>query len=332
MRSTRMSYSLRGGILLLGAVATACVPSRPISAPSPGDSDAAARAAIATERTIDPTQIPDRAVGVPPMSITASDTTLSALGYGLSELLANDLARSSRLTVVERLRVDAILRELQLANSGAVDTATAPRVGRMIGARRLVVGGVQQLPGGDVQISAQVADVVTHRVTNVLSARAPLSRIFEAETALAFQIFAALGITLTPAERAAIEAAPTRNVAALLAYSRGVRDEALGRYGEAAQMYRAAMQADPSFAEAGLRMTTVAGRNTALTGGRDRRSTRTVSGNHAALMAAGNVNSSLADLMDGGAAGAVAMNVASNASPVQQRLLVSITIFIQPTP
>ena len=65
----------------------------------------------------------------------------------------------------------------------------------------------------------------------------------------------------------------------------------------------------------------------------NRRSTRgPSSGNRSASTAAGNVNSSLADLVDGGAAAAVAMGVASATTPVQQRLFVTITIFIQPTP
>jgi hypothetical protein len=196
----------------------------------------------------------------------------------------------------------------------------------------LIVGGLRQLPGGDLQITAQVADVVNSRVTTAVSARAPLARIIDAESQLAFQIFNALGITLTPAERASIEAAPTRNVAALLAYSRGVRDESFGRYGAAAQQYRAALQADPGFIDASARMSSVESRagNAVVA---NRRSTRAASsGNRAAATAAGNVNSSLADLVDGGAAGAVAMGVASNITPVQQRLLVTITIFIQPTP
>ncbi len=318
--------------MFAGGLFCACTPSHPSTAPAPTDADAAARAAIASERTIDPARIPESAIGVPPMSITSNDTTLAPLAYGLAELLSNDLARSSRLTVVERLRIDAVLRELRLSTSGAVDSASAARVGRLIGARRLVVGGVRQLPGGDLQITAQVADVATRGVTTAVSARAPLARIIDAEAQLALQIFNALRITLTPAERAAIEAAPTRNVAALLAYSRGVRDESFGRYGAAAQQYRAALQADPGFVDASVRMSGVESRagNTVVA---NRRSTRTTSsGNRAAAVAAGNVNSSLADLMDGGAAGAVAMGVASNITPVQQRLLVTITIFIQPTP
>ena len=325
----------RTKILACGAAlaAAGCSAGHATTTPSPANADAAARAAIAAERSIDPTKIPDRAVGVPPMSITATDTTLSALGYGLSDLLAGDLARSSRLTVVERLQLDAVLRELDLGRGGAVDTSTAPRVGRIIGARRLIIGGVRQLPGGDVQITAQVADVVTHRVTNAITARAPLSRIAEAETQLAFQIFNALGITLTPAERAAIEQAPTRNIAALLAYSRGIREESYGRYGAAAQQYRAALAADPNFTEATVRMTKMGGQVASSAAAPARRSTRaSSSGNRAAQMAASSVNSSLADLMDGGAAAAIASGVATTGSPVQQRLFVTITIFIQPTP
>ena len=321
---------------LLGAFAVACTSGggRPSTAPTPADADSAARAAIASEKTIDPTRIPERAVAVPPMSITSSDTTLAPLAYGLAELLANDLARSSRLTVVERLRIDAVLRELRLSTSGigVVDSSSAARVGRLIGARRLIVGRVRQLPGGDLQITAQVADVTTRGVTTAVSARAPLARIFDAEVALAFQIFNALGITLTPAERAAIEAAPTRNVAALLAYSRGVRDESFGRYGDAAQQYRAALQADPGFAEAGLRMTGVEARAGAAPAATRRSARVTAPGNRAAATAAGSVNSSLADLVNGGASAAVAMNAASNITPVQQQMLVTITIFIQPTP
>lgn len=334
MRSRRLLIGCRGTAVLLGVLAGACAGGHASTAPTPADADAAARAAIASERTIDPTKIPDRSVGVPPMSITATDTTLSALGYGLAELLANDLARSSHLTVVERLRIDAVLRELRLATTGAVDSSSAARVGRLIGARRLIVGAVRQLPGGDIQITAQVADVVTRGVTTAVSARAPLARIFDAETQLALQIFNALGITLTPGERAAIEAAPTRNVAALLAYSRGVRDESFGRYGAAAQQYRAALQADPSFIDARVRAGGVDQRAAGAAAPATTRASTKSAGpkNRAASVAAGNVNSSLADLVDGGAAGAVAMGVASNITPVQQRLLVTITIFIQPVP
>ena len=343
-----------GACLFFGVLAGACAPARPGAGPTPQTADSTARAAIASERMIDPGTFPVGAVGVPPMIVTSGDTTLAALSYGLAELLANDLARSARLTVVERVRIDAVLRELRLSSNGAVDSASGVRVGRLVGARRLIIGGVHELPGGDVQITAQVADVVTGQVVNAVSARAPLARLFEAESALAFQIFDALGVTLTPAERAAIEAAPTRNIAALLAYSRGVRDESFGRYGAAAEEYRAALRADPNFTEATARMTRLEGRSADATRLDDRTSvassavnTESASGHlpgvgnggggrgrgasRAAHAVAANVNPSLAELTRGGAASAVAVGSTPTLGPVHGRLVVTIVIFIRPS-
>src|ERR1043165_6040289 len=133
-------------VLLVGSLTAlaACGPLPATQAPDPNvaEAEAAARAAVAGERSINPAQFPSQSVAVPPLSIASSDTTLVTLGYGLADLLATDLAVSSRLSVVERIRLDAVLRELQLASSGAVDSSTAPRVGRIAGARRLIIGDV----------------------------------------------------------------------------------------------------------------------------------------------------------------------------------------------
>jgi len=189
-----------------------------------------------------------RTVGVAPFVVQAADTNLSALGYGLADLLMTDLAQSRQLTIVERLQLDALLRELDLARAGRVDTTTAPRVGRLVGARRLVVGAVAEAPGaGELVMEARVADAATSRARGAVSGRAPATRILEAEKSLAMQLFAELGVTLTPAEREAVERNRTGNLAALLAYSRGARAEVEGQYGEAMRAYREAARLDPAF-------------------------------------------------------------------------------------
>ena len=104
----------------------ACAPGMSQYASRSAAADSSVRAAIARERSIQNTEIAANAVGVLPLTVTTSDSTYASLGYGVAALLASDLARSSKLVVVERLRLDAVIRELDLAKSGRVDSTSAP--------------------------------------------------------------------------------------------------------------------------------------------------------------------------------------------------------------
>jgi hypothetical protein len=223
-----------------------------------------ARAAVAREQEVSGATLSPRTIAVAPFATSLADTTLVPLGFALADLLQSDLAVSSRLTLVERLDLQARLRELRLVEGGVVDSATAPRVGRTIGAGRLVVGGLADLPGarpsgapagqGELLVTVRLADVATGALLTGLDARAPVARIIDAEKSLALRLFDLLGVALTPAERAEVERRPTDNVAALVAYGRGVRDEMAGRYAEAARHFREAARLDPRFRQAAARL------------------------------------------------------------------------------
>jgi len=217
--------------------------------------DAAARVAVAAEAGRAVASIPPRTLAVTPFAVSMRDTALAPLAYGLADLLTTDLARSSQLQLVDRLALDATLRELRLVESGRVDPATAPRVGRVVGARRLIVGSLAQPDGRTLGIEARVADVATTQLQQSVSATTPVADILRAEKELAFRIFDALGVRLTPAERVAVEQRQTQNLAALLAYSRGVRYELEGRLDQAAESYLGALRQDPNFERAAERLT-----------------------------------------------------------------------------
>lgn len=257
-RSVARTARARGALsiaILAALVSAGCATSHTghVTPAQAARADADARRAIANERAIDAATIPAHTLAVAPFRINSSDTLIAPLSYGLADLLMTDLARSSQIRLVDRLQLDAIMRELDLAQSGRVDTATAPRVGRLVGARRMVLGSLSSGRAGELVVDARIADVATSELRDAVSATAPLDRIFDAEKALAFRLLNELGVQLTPAERAAIEQRPTANISAFLAYSRGVRFEALGNYGAAEQEFQRALTIDPSFDMAGAR-------------------------------------------------------------------------------
>jgi len=245
----------------IGMLVTSCRPPATgrVAPDRVAEAEAAARQAIANERSLQVSSFPERSLGITPFAVASTDTAIAPLGYGLADILVTDLQRSGQLQIVDRLRLDALLREIQLVEAGRVDPSTAPRVGKLVGARRLVIGTLSQRPGGQLAIDARIADVASGGVQNAVSATAPLADILAAEKELALRILSQLGVNLTPAARARIEERPTRNIAALLAYSRAVRFEVRGDYERAAQEYRAALRLDPNFSLAGERLSQVPG-------------------------------------------------------------------------
>jgi TolB-like protein len=209
-----------------------------------------ARRAIQEERAIGAIAGAPTTVAVLPMRFSGSDSSLRPLERGFSELLATDLSRSSKLTVVERARIQALLDELALQQSGRTDSATNVRAGRLLRAGRIVQGSILQVGASELRVDAAVLDVPTAEVRGSARGVGQLDRLFDLEKRIAFGLFDELGVTLTVAERNAIEQRPTRSLAAFLAYSRGLTAEDDGRFDDANRFYRDAIRLDPGFGAA----------------------------------------------------------------------------------
>lgn len=244
----------------------ACAPAVSRYAQRSAAADSAVRVAIGRERELQSRDLPGNTVGVLPLSVQSADTSYASLGHGVAALIATDLARSNRLVIVERLHLDAVMRELDMVRAGRVDSSSAPRVGRIVGARRVILGNLDIRPTGALQLGSTVANAVSGVVDASLSGNATVNRIFDAEKAMVFRLLEALGVTLTPTERRAIEPHQTQNLAALLAFSNGVRAELNRDAVGAIAHYNAAARLDPGFTEARARATAIQGTDVARLG------------------------------------------------------------------
>ena len=63
---------------------------------------------------------------------------------GIPQVISDKLANDPNLVIIERSRIDDILAEHSLQASGAVDSATAVQLGKLIGADILVVGTLNE--------------------------------------------------------------------------------------------------------------------------------------------------------------------------------------------
>lgn len=214
---------------------------------------ASAKSAVANEATMAGTAGSPRVVAVPPLVFSGSDSSLKPLERGVAELLITDLGQSAQLTVVERDRMQAIADEIRLAESGRVDASTAVRAGRLIQAGTLVSGVIVQQGTSGLSLDARLVRVADGTLSDPSTVSDALDALFTMQKALVFQLFDQLGVTLTPAERQAIERRPTTNLSAFLQYSRGLQATDDGRFEDAARFFNDARTLDPGFGLAGVR-------------------------------------------------------------------------------
>jgi len=209
--------------------------------------EAAVRTAIAREQTLAAQPAQPRNIGVFPF-LFRGNSEYQPLGAALAEMLTTDLAQTDRLTILERARIQFMMDELRLAESGLVDTTTAARLGRMLGAGRLVQGSIDEA-AGQLRLDALVVALAGLRDTAQAPVRqqGPLDQLFELEKQLALALYAQLGVQLTVAERERVLLRHTDNVQALLAFGFGLDADRASRWAEAAGHFERALRFDGRF-------------------------------------------------------------------------------------
>ena len=233
-----------------------------VSAAGQAGADGAIHAAVASERALDGRLTARRTIAVLPFTVTATDTSLLSLGFGLAEFLSDDLAHSHRLMMVERARLNELQREQDLTAAGRVDPTTAVRVGRLVTARTLVIGAIDATDVERVTIDERAVDVETAAVSVHRTQMSPLESIFRAERELVMETFAAFGITLTPDEKRSLYERVAPPFRAFLSFSRGVRAENQGNDDLAVASYQEAASLDRSFKLAAAKLAAVRARVT----------------------------------------------------------------------
>jgi len=208
------------------------------------------RAALAREAEVAQSSPDPTTVGVFPFVYEGDDPAWEPLALALPELLTTDLAVTGRLTVLERLRVQALVTELALAEAGRLDPTTAARSGRLLGSGHVVQGRFRVDAETRLSVDAVVVDVLAPGAeqTAPVVGEDAIERFFELEKQLAFDIYAEMGVQLTVAERERINERQTESVEALLAFGRGLMAADAGDFALAAQSFAEAESLDPSFA------------------------------------------------------------------------------------
>jgi tetratricopeptide (TPR) repeat protein len=209
-----------------------------------------ARLAVLQEDSLNVDSLPENSIAVINFDGSNLSADLQPIALGLAEFVAMDLAKVSELKVLERMKINVILDELQISESNYSNTAVGPRVGKLLGSSKIVLGSVNSTGDEGFRVDGRLVDTADGKVSGTRSGEGSLDEFFNVEKQFVFGILDTLGIEISKEERDAIEEVPTESFLAFMSYSKGLFYERRGMHSDAARSFRSAGNADPGFIQA----------------------------------------------------------------------------------
>ena len=218
------------------------------------------RRTLANEKNIDVDAIPANTVAVAYFKSLSGEAALVPLQKGLTDMLIVDLSKVKNLRLVEQVRLQQLLEEMNLSANRLDEPKTTVRIGRLLGATSIITGAFAGLAGDRLRLDAVFLDVKTGKIAGSHYVAGELSKFFALEKQLVFAILEEMGVELTEGEQSSIQNIPTESLVAFLAYSRGLDYSDRGYYDEAAKYFQQAVIEDPHFEAARRKLADAQGR------------------------------------------------------------------------
>lgn len=175
----------------------------------------------------------------------------AAMGVGLQQLLLNELQQNSNLRIVERSALrEVLLEELDLASSGRVDASTAARIGRIVGARYVVLPTFTDLGGSQPMLAGRIVSVETSEILKAEQSLGDREELYQMVVDLADRV--TRGVDLPQLSAKVREQRSERPIPpeALRLYFRAQNAQDLGNTDQAIALYRQIADQFPAMTEA----------------------------------------------------------------------------------
>ncbi|RPI70253.1 MAG: hypothetical protein EHM47_12430 [Ignavibacteriales bacterium] len=211
---------------------------------------------LANETDLSSGDISTNTLAVFPLIYHGYNEDYVPLSRGFSEMISIDLAKVNNLTILERIRIQAVIDELKFSQSPSVNQSSAPRAGKLLKAGTIVSGDYDITEDKEFSINLASWDVLTSEQKSRTNVSGDLNDLFELQKRVVFSFLEKNGIELTQEEKEAIAYIPTQNLDAFLFYSKGLVEEDAGNFKGAETFYNNALQIDPNFGAAGNKLET----------------------------------------------------------------------------
>lgn len=164
------------------------------------------------------------------------------LTKGLSAMLITDLENNiSTLKLIERDKIQSLLKEIALGQSGSIDKSTAIKAGKILGAQATTFGSFMVL-GKQVRIDVRIVKVETSEVLMAESIFGSSDNFIRLEQELAGKIARSLNASFKPKTKAS-----RSDIGAAIYFSKGLDAYDRGDFEEAKRMFGKSIKLDTTY-------------------------------------------------------------------------------------
>jgi TolB-like protein len=135
---------------------------------------------------------------------SGGEASMDKLKKGLADMMITDLSNIRMLNIVERDKLESILKEQKLNNSKEFDPSTASKVGKLLGAQIILTGGYFEMMGA-LRIDARFIDVETGKILKSDGVDGQTSSFFKIQKQLSWKIIKNMDTKISDEERKELE-------------------------------------------------------------------------------------------------------------------------------
>ncbi|HFE65045.1 MAG TPA: hypothetical protein ENK14_11645 [Caldithrix sp.] len=155
---------------------------------------------------------------------------MESLRKGLADMLSTEMSQIQAFKVVEREKLQDLLSEISLGQSGAIDPASAQKVGRLVGAQTLLLGSFINMFGGKMRIDVRIVEVETGLTLKAVEESDKVDKLFDMVKKIAKKIAKFYKIKITKNDRKRMEQRKGSDTfEATMLYSKGLDFSDLAR-------------------------------------------------------------------------------------------------------
>jgi tetratricopeptide (TPR) repeat protein len=203
-----------------------------------------AKDAVKEEKALQTVQPKEETVAVFYFKDLSPDQRFRHLQKAIAAMIISDLSQVDSLKVIERVRVQYLLTEMKMGQTGIVEKKTAPKTGRLLGAENLIVGTFNS---GSFRVNTSVASTTESQLKGSVAVYSEVEEFYIVQKELVYKLLKVLNVELTPKEKAKFSEYHTKNLNAVIYFGQGLEALDMNEWKEAKEYFNRAVEEDPSF-------------------------------------------------------------------------------------